>query len=74
MLAISIEIATDEQLGGVIDTAEAAPTNEVSDRGLLECIRETALTVILPPGLTTGREKLEVTLRVGLDREAAPAP
>lgn len=65
MLAIGVEVATDEQLGGVIETADPAPTNEIADRSLIECIRETTLSVIFPPGLTSGHEKFELTLRVG---------
>jgi hypothetical protein len=65
MLAISIEIVADEQLGGVIDWAEPAPTNRVSDQELIECIRQSALSVILPAPLITGREQFEITLRIG---------
>lgn len=65
MLAIRLETIADEELGAVVDAAEPAPTNNVVDPLLLECIRESALSLTLPPPLTSGREKFEITLPVG---------
>lgn len=64
MVGISLETMSDEQHGGVIAAADPAPSNTVADPLLLECIRESALSVSLPPPLTSGREKFEITLRV----------
>ncbi len=63
-LALDIETIADPQLGAVIDVAGAAPSNEVVDAVLLECIRESALSLRLPPSSATGREKFMLTLRV----------
>jgi hypothetical protein len=65
MLAIGLETLADEELGAVVEAAEPAPTNNVIDPLLLECIRESALSLTIPPPLTSGREKFELTLPVG---------
>jgi hypothetical protein len=64
MLAIGLETIADEELGAVVDLADPAPTNDVLDPLLLECIRESAFSLTLPPPLTSGREKLEITLPI----------
>ena len=64
MLALSLETISDEQLGAVVDVAEAAPNNEIANPELLECIRETAYSLRLPPPPSTGREKFMLTLPV----------
>jgi hypothetical protein len=68
MLAIGLETIADEELGAVVEVAEPAPASTVLDPLLLECIRESALSLTLPPPLTSGREKFELTLPIG------PAP
>jgi len=70
MLALSVETIAHAEHGGVIDVAEVGEGNEVHERDLHECIRETALTVRLPAPLVTGREKFMLTLKVGMDRKA----
>lgn len=65
MLAISLETIADEQLGAVVEVADPAPGNNVLDPLLLECIRESAFSLTLPPPLTSGRERFELTLPVG---------
>ncbi len=77
MLALSVETVAHAELGGVIDVAEVGEGNEIHERELHECMRETALTVSLPAPLVTGREKFMLTLKVGMDRGAGaedPAP
>jgi hypothetical protein len=64
MIAIGFEVVADEKLGAVVDVAKIAPRNDVLHPGLLQCIRETALSVTFPPPLVTGRELFELTLRV----------
>lgn len=65
MLAIGLETIADEQLGAIVDLADPTPTNNVMDPLLLECIRESAFSLTLPPPLTSGREKFQITLPVG---------
>ena len=64
MLALLLETISDEKLGAVVDVAEAAPNNEVAEPELLECIRETAYSLRLPPPRSTGREKFLLTLPI----------
>lgn len=71
MLVLGIETVADEQLGAVVEQAGATPRNQVADAELLECLRETAYSLRLPPPPGSGREQFEVSLRVdpvGLDR------
>jgi hypothetical protein len=70
MLALSLETIADEQLGAVVEVAEPAPTNNVVDPLLLECIRESALSLALPPPPASGREKFQLTLPVGPQPDA----
>ncbi len=65
MLAIGLETIADEELGAVVEVADPAPTSTVMDPLLLECIRESAFSLTLPPPLTSGREKFELTLPIG---------
>jgi hypothetical protein len=74
MIAIGVEVIADEKLGAVVDVARIAPRNDVMHPGLLECIRETALSVTFPPPLVTGRELFELTLRVEPKPRSAPRP
>jgi hypothetical protein len=62
----------DEELGAVVDVAEPAPTSNVMDPLLFECIRESAFSLTLEPPLTTGREKFEITLQVGPQDAGVP--
>jgi hypothetical protein len=73
MLALSLETLSDGQLGAVVDVAEAAPDNEVAEPELLECIRETAYSLRLPPPRTNGREKFLLTLPVEPAADLGPA-
>jgi hypothetical protein len=63
-VAINLETAADKELGAVVEVAEAAPTNEIADPALLECIRESALSLSLPPPPASGRDQVMLTLRV----------
>lgn len=64
MLDLNVEILGDEDIGGVIDSLEPAPTNEIADPGLLECVRESLLSVTLPPPKTGGRDAIMLSLRL----------
>lgn len=64
MLTISMETIADEQLGAVVDVADPSPRNNVADPLLLECIRESAFSLSLPPPPTGGREAFEITIPV----------
>ncbi len=65
MLWMDVEVAALEDVGGVIDRAEPAANNELRDDELIECIRQSALSVILPKTAPGGREGFTLSLRVG---------
>jgi hypothetical protein len=71
MVAIGLETVADEKLGAVVEAADPAPENEVTDEELLVCLRESALSLRLPPSPAEGREKLLLTLRVGDERDSS---
>jgi len=64
MIVLSMETVADEQLGAVVDVAEPAPSNQVVDPLLFECLRESAFSLSLPPPPTGGRMKVQITLRI----------
>jgi len=63
-LAIEIDAVGDEALGAVIDAVEFPAANTIVDGELLECIRESALTMSLPPPAQGGRTGFMITLDV----------
>jgi hypothetical protein len=64
VIALAMEAVADEQLGAVVDIAEPAPSNQVVDPLLFECLRESAFSLILPPPPTGGRMKALITLKM----------
>jgi hypothetical protein len=64
MIALSMETVADEQLGGVVDVADPALSNQIGDPLLFECLRESAFSLTLPPPPVGGRMKVMITLRV----------
>jgi hypothetical protein len=64
MIALSMETIADEQLGAVVDVADPAPSSQIIDPLLFECLRESAFSLTLPPPPTGGRMKVMITLRV----------
>lgn len=64
MLIMSIELIGDDELGGVVETAEPASNNELANADLIECVRESLLSTTLPPPPTDGRDALELSLRL----------
>ena len=67
LLAIGIETVADEELGGVVEEAYAHEQNTIDAPDLLECVRESALSMITPPPPSSGRDKLMLTIPVGGD-------
>ncbi len=64
VVALAMETVADEQLGAVVDVAEPAPSNQVVDPLLFECLRESAFSLSLPPPPTGGRMKALITLKM----------
>ncbi|HET9622282.1 MAG TPA: hypothetical protein VFP84_13005 [Kofleriaceae bacterium] len=71
-LGLRIETLSDDSHGGIIDDAALAPSNNVIDAELFECVRESAYSLSIPSPLLNGREQFELTLRVGPDDAGRP--
>lgn len=61
MLTMNLDIVADEDLGAVIETIDFPVTDNVADAELQTCVRETALSMMLPPD-HSGRAQLMITL------------
>ncbi len=72
MLALNLEVLSDEELGGVVDTIDLAPANELKDPALLECVRESLLATTLPPPPHGGRDAFMLSLRLTPDEADSP--
>jgi len=68
VFAIGIETLAYEELGAIVDSADPTGRNEIADPQFIECVRESAFTLIIPPPLTTGQEKFELNGYVGARR------
>jgi hypothetical protein len=67
MLVLDVEILGDEELGGVIDSVVPGAANELVDPGLLECVRESLLSTVLPPPELGGRDQIALSMRFSPD-------
>lgn len=64
MLSLNFELVVDEQLGAIVETVEFPLEGNVADTQLHECLRESMLSMLLPPGSASGREALMLSLPV----------
>ena len=64
LLVIGFETLADDQLGAVVDVADPTPRNQIADPLLLECLRESALSLSLPPPPASGRDKFDLSIPV----------
>ena len=65
MLALGLELLVDDELGPIVETIEfPADTNEIDDPELHTCMRESLLSMILPPEAESGRTALMLTLPI----------
>jgi hypothetical protein len=62
MIAIGLDTVADAELGGIVEAVTVQPQNEVDDAELLECLSQTALSMILPPPPESAREQFEITM------------
>lgn len=63
-LVIDLSAVADKELGAVVEDVQIPPTNQIQNPALLECIRETALSLTLPPPPGSGREKFELSIPI----------
>ena len=62
MADIRFTVVADEDVGGVVETAEAGDGNEIEDPGFVECMQETMLSTIFPPPTDNGRRDIKLTM------------
>ncbi|HTV23269.1 MAG TPA: hypothetical protein VMG12_31490 [Polyangiaceae bacterium] len=62
MLALQVKLAGAEGVGRIIESLEPAPDNAVPDAELIDCMRQSAFTVDLPPPSETGGSSFEMTM------------
>jgi hypothetical protein len=65
MLAVGVKLAGAEEIGGIIEDLEPAPSNEVEDTELVECVRQSAFSIRLPAPSRNGRTGFEMTIPLG---------
>lgn len=49
MLALAVKLASAEGVGSIFESVEPPATNEVDDPEMIDCIRQSAFTISLPP-------------------------
>lgn len=64
MLVIGLSTLADKELGAVVDEVQLPASNQVRHPALLECVRETALSLRLLPPPGSGQEKFELSIPV----------
>lgn len=64
MLVIGLDAVADKELGAVVEDVQLPPANQIKNPALIECIRETALSLTLPPSPGSGREKFELSIPI----------
>ncbi len=61
-LHVAFEILADPDIGGIVESVEFLETNEVADADMLECIRESALSITFASE-ATGRNQVRLSQR-----------
>jgi hypothetical protein len=65
-LALNVELAGTEELGGIIETVEPAQDrNQLQDDELIECVRQSAFSIQLPAPTKSGRTSRQLTIPFG---------
>jgi hypothetical protein len=66
MLAVNVELAGAEEVGGIIESVEPAQDrNQVADEELIECVRQSAFSIQLPAPTKSGRKSGQFTIPLG---------
>lgn len=61
-LQVAFELLADPDIGGIVESVEFPEGNEVVDEQILECIRESALSITFPSE-AAGRNRVRLSLR-----------
>jgi hypothetical protein len=62
MLALEVKLAGAEGIGRIIESVEPAPDNDIHDPELIDCARQSAFTVDLPPPTSSGSSEGVMTI------------
>ena len=73
MLALGVKLAGVEGVGSVFEALEPVEKNEVADDELIDCVRQSAFSIDLPPPRADRRDSLELTIPLGTDPPRADA-
>ena len=66
MLALGVQLAVAEEVGGIIEALEPAQAiNEIDDEELVECVRQSAFSIQLPEPTKSGRKDFQLTIPLG---------
>lgn len=67
MLAVEVNIVVEPEVGAIVETVEFSELNELDDQELQTCVRETALSMLLPAD-ESGTQELMFTVPVEAER------
>jgi hypothetical protein len=68
MLAVTVELAGAEDVGGIIEAVEPAQDrNQLDDEELIECVRQSAFSIQFPAPHKSGRDSRQLTIPLGDD-------
>lgn len=73
MLALGVKLAGVEGVGSVFESVEPMAQNEVADDEMIDCVRQSAFSIDLPPPRADRRDGLQLTIPLGTDPPAADA-
>lgn len=62
VVTLDLSLLSEHEHGAVVERAEPSVDNQVDDLELLECLRETALSLSLPPGSVDGLDAVMLTM------------
>lgn len=70
LLALDLTLAGVAEVGGIVETLQAARANQLKSPELLECVRQSAFSLELPLPDGTGRNQLQLTVPFGESPDA----
>lgn len=67
MLALHVKVASVEGVGSIFETVEPDATNQVSDADFIDCVRQSAFSIDLPPPKADAAKDFLLTMPFGAD-------
>ncbi|NVB40514.1 hypothetical protein G6O69_21920 [Pseudenhygromyxa sp. WMMC2535] len=65
MLAVEVDLSGDPAVGGAVERVDFPEQNEIHEDELKTCVRETALSMVLPEPAKPGQERMMLTMPIG---------